>query len=704
METVKVVIRTRPLNQRETKLKCCDLVKINKQLNQCVLLNKKSIGASKRFSYDAVYDKQDDTNVIYCEIAGEIVNSVLDGYNGTIFAYGQTGCGKSFTMQGPLDDDDNIGVIPRSFYHIFETIALGKDIKYLVHVSFLEIYNEEIRDLLNYDPNVKLEMKEHTSKGVYVAGLSLHKVTSVTECQKIMQMGWKNRATGSTLMNLDSSRSHSVFTITIEMIQNDNSAKGEHIRVGKLNLVDLAGSERQSKSGASGDRLREAAKINLSLSALGNVISALVDPNTKHIPYRDSKLTRLLQDSLGGNTKTLMIACISPADNNYDETLSTLRYANRAKEIKNKPVINEDPKDAMLREYQDEIKRLRQLLQGQNIDNLPEPNFQSLQHMRAEQTRVRQEYEDRLTKLKQKFNDEVANKAKLVEEVEKVRSVYEDKFKDLQEKTSLLRGNESSWIVNKEGGVTPADKDFDHMSKEELIKRLQSLQSDFVGGESTGDALIQLRHKERIKSFEAMRNKLRQANKDPNAEEGQVIITIFENIQDELGHKNAELEEANNLVENLKQDNKDIENEFQRERESYLDHIRKQSKTILLLQSILDKVQPCIRRDCNYYSIESIKKMAKYDEDQNRFILPELKIEPTNLPNVLNGAADRRMTAPPLGDGQASLVFKMASSTMGTDYFGKKNSKLLNARPRAAQGKRESNTSQEEQQYEEDWE
>lgn len=151
---------------------------------------------------------------------------------------------------------------------------------------------------------------------------------------------------------------------TLLCLADDNGK--DHIRVGKLNLVDLAGSERQAKTGATGDRLKEATKINLSLSALGNVISALVDGRSKHIPYRDSKLTRMLQDSLGGNTKTLMVACLSPADNNYDESLSTLRYANRAKNIKNKPRINEDPKDALLREYQEEIKQLKALLAGQH--------------------------------------------------------------------------------------------------------------------------------------------------------------------------------------------------------------------------------------------------------------------------------------------------------------------------------------------------
>ena len=184
---------------------------------------------------------------------------------------------------------------------------------------------------------------------------------SVPDLQRLLDAGCKNRKTGETAMNKDSSRSHSIFTIYIET--SETGPTGETtFKVGKMNLVDLAGSERQSKTHATGERLKEANQINLSLSALGNVISALVDGKSKHIPYRTSKLTRLLQDSLGGNTKTVMIAALSPADYNFDETLSTLRYASRAKNIQNKPTVNEDPKDALLKQYEDEITQLRRLL------------------------------------------------------------------------------------------------------------------------------------------------------------------------------------------------------------------------------------------------------------------------------------------------------------------------------------------------------
>uniref|UniRef100_H3BEY3 Kinesin-like protein KIF17 n=1 Tax=Latimeria chalumnae TaxID=7897 RepID=H3BEY3_LATCH len=370
-ESVKVAVRCRPFSERERDLDCQQVVSVDCSRGQCFIHKP---GATeeppKHFTFDGAYHMEHSTELIYNEVAYPLVEGVTEGYNGTIFAYGQTGSGKSFTMQGVADPPSQIGIIPRAFEHIFESVQCAENTKFLVRASYMEIYNEEIRDLLGADTKQKLELKEHPEKGVYVKALSMHTVHSVVECGSIMETGWSNRSVGYTLMNKDSSRSHSIFTIHMEICETDEQGK-DHIRAGKLNLVDLAGSERQSKTGASGERLKEATKINLSLSALGNVISALVDGKCKHIPYRDSKLTRMLQDSLGGNTKTLMVACLSPADNNYDETLSTLRYANRAKNIKNKPRINEDPKDALLREYQEEIKKLKALLSGQlGPDNL----------------------------------------------------------------------------------------------------------------------------------------------------------------------------------------------------------------------------------------------------------------------------------------------------------------------------------------------
>jgi kinesin family protein 3/17 len=266
-------------------------------------------------------------------------------------------------MEGVRDKPELRGIIPNSFAHVFGHISKAEgDVKFLVRVSYLEIYNEEIKDLLGKDQSQHLELKERPDIGVYAKDLSAVVCHNADDMERIMSVGNRNRSVGATQMNERSSRSHAIFSVTVEC--SDKGPDGaQRLRAGKLHLVDLAGSERQSKTGATGIRLKEATKINLSLSTLGNVISALVDGKSTHIPYRNSKLTRLLQDSLGGNSKTVMVANVGPADYNYDETISTLRYATRAKSIKNHATINEDPKDALLRQYQKQIEDLKRALE-----------------------------------------------------------------------------------------------------------------------------------------------------------------------------------------------------------------------------------------------------------------------------------------------------------------------------------------------------
>ena len=380
-ESVLVVVRCRPLSEKEVQQELesgisaqddthdqdgqfySGCVKVTSNIGLVELKNPKSEATDppKQFTFDAAYDQGSKQKDLYEETFAPLVNSVLEGFNGTIFAYGQTGAGKTFTMEGVRDNPEMEGVIPRSFRHIFDRIASApEDERYLVRASYLEIYQEEIRDLMSKDHETKrLELRERPDCGVYVKDLSALTCKCQDEIEKVMKIGNLNRSVGATNMNEYSSRSHAIFLVTVERSKPEPDSGESHICVGKLNLVDLAGSERQAKTGATGDRLKEATKINLSLSALGNVISALVDGKTNYIPYRDSKLTRLLQDSLGGNAKTVMVANIGPSKFNYDETLTTLRYANRAKNIKNKPRVNEDPKDAMLREFQEEIARLK---------------------------------------------------------------------------------------------------------------------------------------------------------------------------------------------------------------------------------------------------------------------------------------------------------------------------------------------------------
>uniref|UniRef100_S4RI91 Kinesin-like protein n=1 Tax=Petromyzon marinus TaxID=7757 RepID=S4RI91_PETMA len=363
-ETVRVVVRCRPMNPRESAASYESVITIDVRAGQVAIRNPRAnADPARTFTFDAVYGGDAKQLDIYEESFRPLVDSVLCGFNGTIFAYGQTGTGKTYTMEGVRSDPERRGVIPNSFEHIFTHISRSQNQPVPeVRASYLEIYQEEIRDLLSRDQSRRLELRERPDTGIHVKDLSSFVTKSAREIEHVMGIGNQNRSVGATNMNEHSSRSHAIFVITVEC--SELGADGEsHIRVGKLNLVDLAGSERQAKTGAQGERLKEATKINLSLSALGNVISALVDGKSTHVPYRDSKLTRLLQDSLGGNARTVMVANVGPASYNYDESLTTLRYANRAKNIRNRPRVNEDPKDALLREFQEEIARLKEQLE-----------------------------------------------------------------------------------------------------------------------------------------------------------------------------------------------------------------------------------------------------------------------------------------------------------------------------------------------------
>ncbi|GFQ64775.1 kinesin-like protein KIF17 [Trichonephila clavata] len=637
---------------RERDLGCKVIISMDSSCGLCSIVNPADSSAPpKSFTFDGAYFIDSTTEQIYNEIVYPIVESVTEGYNGTVFAYGQTGCGKSFTMQGIPHPASQKGIIPRAFEHIFEAISTTENTKFLVHASYLEIYNEEIRDLLGKETKKKLELKEHPDKGVYVAGLSLHPVHNTRECEEVMETGWKNRSVGATLMNADSSRSHSIFTIHLEMLEMENC--GEHIKQGKLNLVDLAGSERQAKTGATGDRLKEATKINLSLSALGNVISALVDGKSKHIPYRDSKLTRLLQDSLGGNTKTLMVACLSPADNNYDETLSTLRYANRAKNITNKPKVNEDPKDALLREYQEEIRRLKEMLSGQIPDLEDEKSDVDKSNLINEDEstvmKIQQEYDDKLQDLIDKYQKEQENNARLQSDVDRLKAYYEEELAKLNKKqeeddveTIEVPSSPKNGTISQNGLLTvpngiskspiPAGSpQVMAQIQAQALERLQELEEQMVGGEKAHDRELKEKRAKRKNVAEKRIKSIAEALSKVD-EDDKAMLKVYDDIHEELRAKTQLLKKAKKKIQALDREVRDLQSEFETERTDYLETIRKQDQQIKLLTQILDKIQPCIRRDCNYSNIEKIKSESYWDEDYQKWRIPELIVQKTKLP------------------------------------------------------------------------
>uniref|UniRef100_A0A8C5CBR5 plus-end-directed kinesin ATPase n=1 Tax=Gadus morhua TaxID=8049 RepID=A0A8C5CBR5_GADMO len=385
--SVKVAVRVRPFNSREMgkDSKCI----IQMSGNTTTILNPKQPKENKSFNFDHSYwshTTPEDSNFasqvqVYRDIGEEMLLHAFEGYNVCIFAYGQTGSGKSYTMMG-RQEKDQIGIIPlmcEDLFTKFSDTNNDNSKSYSVEVSYMEIYCERVRDLLNPKNKGNLRVREHPLMGPYVEDLSKLAVTSYNDIQDLMDSGNKARTVAATNMNETSSRSHAVFNIIFTQKKHDMDSENTSEKVSKISLVDLAGSERADSTGAKGTRLKEGANINKSLTTLGKVISALAEVKKKkvenHIPYRDSVLTWLLRENLGGNSRTAMVAALSPADINYDETLSTLRYADRAKQIRCNAVINEDPNNRLVRELKEEVSRLKELLFSQGLGDIIESEY-----------------------------------------------------------------------------------------------------------------------------------------------------------------------------------------------------------------------------------------------------------------------------------------------------------------------------------------
>lgn len=586
-QCVKVVVRCRPMDERETGRGYTRVVDVIPSRGVVEVRHPRDDPSSetvKVFTFDAVYDWHSSQQELYEETVRPLVSSILDGFNGTIFAYGQTGTGKTYTMEGSKMDHERRGIIPRSFEHIFNHIGRTENMQYLVRASYLEIYQEEIRDLLHPDQSLRFELKEKPDTGVFVKDLSSAVCKSAAEIQQLMNVGNQNRTIGATNMNEHSSRSHAIFMITIEMGGIGDSGG---IRVGRLNLVDLAGSERQSKTGASGERLKEASKINLSLSALGNVISALVDGKTTHIPYRDSKLTRLLQDSLGGNSKTIMVANIGPASYNYDETLTTLRYANRAKNIKNKPRINEDPKDALLRQYQEEIGRLKEKL---------------------------------------------AQKGVVQKKKKKSKRKKEDETIDSDSEADDSRGEDNNKVSETDKKLIAEQLRAEKQETENLVQRIKDLESKMLcGGKNIIDHTNEQQRALEQKAAEIAERKRREVEMQQKLEDEELTMVgvreTYTTLQQEVDVKSRKLRKCFTKLQALKQELEDVTSDYNRDRRDleqeqhelmkelklkYLiieNFIPEEEKTKILSRIHLDEEEDCwVVKDPEPSNIDAIKR------------------------------------------------------------------------------------------------
>ncbi|XP_055485270.1 kinesin-like protein KIF27 isoform X1 [Psammomys obesus] len=367
---VKVAVRIRPL--------LCKEVLHNHQVCVRDVPNTQQIiiGRDRVFTFDFVFGKNSTQDEVYNTCIKPLVLSLIEGYNATVFAYGQTGSGKTYTIGGghvASVVEGQKGIIPRAIQEIFQSISENPSIDFKIKVSYIEVYKEDLRDLLELETSMKgLHIREDEKGNTVIVGAKECQVESADEVMSLLEVGNAARHTSTTQMNQHSSRSHAIFTISVCQVEKSTEAAegGEwysrrHI-VSKFHFVDLAGSERVTKTGNTGERFKESIQINSGLLALGNVISALGDPRRKssHIPYRDAKITRLLKDSLGGSAKTVMITCVSPSSSDFDESLNSLKYANRARNIRNKPTLNFSPDSDRMDEMEFEIKLLREALQS----------------------------------------------------------------------------------------------------------------------------------------------------------------------------------------------------------------------------------------------------------------------------------------------------------------------------------------------------
>ncbi|CAF0918185.1 unnamed protein product [Rotaria sp. Silwood1] len=605
-ESVRVVVRCRPMSDQEQESGCERVVDIDGQRRQ-ISIRRSTVEFSQRntddtvhaFFFDSVYDWNSQQKDVYDQTARPLVDSVLEGFNGTIFAYGQTGTGKTFTMEGVRSQVELRGIIPSSFAHIFDSISHTTSRQFLVRASYLEIYNESIRDLLSRDQNKRLQLQEHPKEGVHVHDLSSFITKNIQEIEHVMTTGNLNRSTGATNMNEHSSRSHAIFIITVESSEIGVDGKA-HIRVGKLNLVDLAGSERQAKTGSTGERFKEATNINLSLSVLGNVISALVD-GSSHIPYRDSKLTRLLQNSLGGNSKTIMIATLGPADYNYEESLTTLRYANRAKNIKNQPRINEDPKDALLRKFQEEIARLKEQLDGRT---------------KSGKTSRRHRNHDEADNDESNYSDQNDEELYLKEQQDKLneekRSIFQKKNLNETEREIMLRElEEKQQEIQREQD-----------ERREMQNKIQQMESKLItGGKDivthTSEQEETLRQKRRLIAEAERRHREVQQKLEQGEEERQTMNEKYTNVKEEVEDKRAKKEKLSKQLKKLEAKKLEIVEKHRTAREELEAEQREIQKQAKLFQLIIKNFIPIDECD-------RLLKRVQFDDQHNQWTLKEL--------------------------------------------------------------------------------
>ncbi|EMD89991.1 hypothetical protein COCHEDRAFT_1106217 [Bipolaris maydis C5] len=546
---INVVVRCRGRNDREVRENSGVVVSTNGIKGSTVDLSMgPSAASNKTYQFDKVFSPAADQSMIFDEVVSPILNEVVDGFNCTIFAYGQTGTGKTYTMTGDISNvlplPDAAGIVPRVLHALFDRLE-ADEIENSVKCSFIELYNEELRDLLSPDDATKLKIYDDNSKKgsttTLVQGMEECHLKTASEGIKLLANGSHKRQVAATKCNDLSSRSHTVFTITVYIKRTTEDGQ-EYLSAGKLNLVDLAGSENIQRSGAENKRAAEAGLINKSLLTLGRVINALVE-RSSHIPYRESKLTRLLQDSLGGRTKTCIIATLSPAKSNLEETISTLDYAFRAKNIRNKPQVNQPiNKKTLLKEYTMEIEKLKSELIATRQRNgvyLTQENYDEITTISESRRILSEEQRERLETMEVNLRTKVEDLFKLTTKFQTLKKDNEqtqlalDGTKGILEKTEIVL-NHTRQNLDEETELRKA-----HQKTEEELAEVGRDMMSTLG--KTTSAIDGLRSKIRRKSELQSQNR-----RNWNSSQTQVVDTtrLVEDRIEEFQHQQEQLMDA----------------------------------------------------------------------------------------------------------------------------------------------------------------
>uniref|UniRef100_A0A3B3YLC0 Kinesin motor domain-containing protein n=1 Tax=Poecilia mexicana TaxID=48701 RepID=A0A3B3YLC0_9TELE len=585
------------------------------------------LGKDKAFTYDFVFDMDSQQDAIYSTCTEKLIEGCFEGYNATVFAYGQTGSGKTYTMGTGFDVnimEEELGIIPRAVHHLFKGIEERRQVaqeqgrpvpEFKINAQFLELYNEEVLDLFDSTRDMKqkshIKIHEDANGGIYTVGVTTRTVSSEAEMMQCLKLGALSRTTASTQMNVQSSRSHAIFTIHLCQVrvcqegENDNkvsNGNGEmdeyETLTAKFHFVDLAGSERLKRTGATGDRAKEGISINCGLLALGNVISALGDRSKRasHVPYRDSKLTRLLQDSLGGNSQTVMIACISPSDRDFMETLNTLKYANRARNIKNKVMVNQDKASQQISALRTEIARLQMELMEYKTGKrmVGEDGVESFSDMFHENSMLQTENSNLRVRVKAMQETIDVQRARLTQllsdqanqalaragrtEGTCLHSTFHSLFKHLIRNLAKLLESEA---VN-----------------ENLRKNLSraSTRQSFYGGPGSFSNALMAPEKETADIIELAKKDLEKLKKREKKKKKRDLNILVDNVQDTSDHEDGEDEEEEEEEEMDVEESSDDSDSESDEKGNYQADLANITCEIAIKQKLIDELENSQRR------------------------------------------------------------------------------------------------------------